>query len=204
MLDTDAKIVKIFLPENIFHRKSHENGFLFGKINSDFEHRITCFITSLNVSPVPENEKYELVGFVTNKPNQNVANPNERLLFEQANNTPLKLKDICLDNLHVGNINYKIQIILYNLQRFKSLKNGQNYSQSNAIFQLIELLQSNENEDKQQKPFRMFQFLRNRFFSFLLLILTYTSNKILNFNESVFLRHLSIWANSLHRFTFKR
>lgn len=210
-------VVKIFLP-NAPSLEPAETEYLCGEIKCEYENERGCrqiliFITSRRQDrPNCTFESRQCIGEIsanrTKCDQSHVDKDYVWLEYDPSASDAIRLKNICLPvSAPDPECQLKVQIILYEPQTFCELsKDDEELQPSTAamdpITHLIKLLRHSELPDKSS------QVRCGRFQQFLWLILM-TINRILlckslRINESAFLRHFSIWLNSIKLFTFKR
>lgn len=206
--------VKIFIPKSLRFQNATKTEFLYGKITFDTILGINVFIITRTADKQSIKNGLNLIGKIICETNQfNFKKQIERdhILFERNSidnndsDNKLKLIDIHFSNIDLSQSNgFKVQLIFYEIDKFSQLTITKE-SSTKPILQLIHLIQYEKNSKLlENTSLTSYQLCFNKFLLTLLNILTFLSNKILNFNESVFLRHFSIWSNSLHYFTFKK
>lgn len=210
MSDEREKItVKIFVPEALQRSETAaEKEYLFGRIVFDEITGINVFVISRSengADAAAEGNDFNVVGEVANGNARTHLKKNycgrDIVLFERDSSDAtrkLRLSSVSFPSFDLSNYNgLKVQLILYDTDQFSHLTISGDAS-SDPILRLVNFIQKNKQSPAKENA------SQSHLIMTVLSILTFLSNKILNFNESVFLRHFSIWSNSLHHFTFKR
>lgn len=210
-------VVKIFLPNTRTSASSNSVEYLYGEIKCDYEYERECrqvliFITSRRTERTNrQSARTKLIGEINAKQHtinqKDIAKDYVWLENNFDKSDAMRLKSICLPvSVPDPDRQYKVQIILYEPNTFLKLSKDedgmpQNTAVLDPIAHLIELLRHKETSHTIQETWC------RRIQHFLLLILI-TVNRLLMKKllrrESAFLRHLSIWLNSIQLFTFKR
>lgn len=213
-------VVKVFLPNPRTHGPPiHQTEYLYGEIKSEYEYdrayrQVLIYVTSIRPDQTSGNSaRKQLIGEINVNHRKYVQKDvaKDYVWLEYDTDAPdiVRLKNICLPvSAPDPEYQFKVQIILYDPKTFLKLSRDVEGAQRNPavldpIAHLIELLRHSEIPNK--PPHTAWC---HRLQHFLLLILMTINrvllHKLLRVNESAFLRHFSIWLDSIKLFTFKR
>lgn len=210
--------VKVFLPTTESSAPANETEFLCGEIKCELENdrgcqQILVFITSRRPNRVHcDAGSQQCVGEINARQTayDQGGTVHDYIWLEHDPNARdvIRLKNICLPvSMPDAECQLKVQIILYEPQKFRKLSNGDDElpsstSAQDPIVHLIKLLRRSEQPNKSPGVWcdRMQQFL----WIALMAINRIVFHKLRRINESALLRHFSIWLNSMKLFTFKR
>lgn len=211
-------VVKIFLPKKNAPVLANQTEYLYGEINSEYTCERACrqvliFVTKRRTDKTnDESTRTPLIGEIKtgHKISFQTDLRNDYVWLDCDSDAPdtVRLKHICLPTSAPDpECQFKVQIILYEPKTFLKLARDdgelhQNTAVLDPIAYLIKLLRHNElpNKPSQTWSRRLQHFL----WLFLMTVNRVYVPKLLRINESAFLRHFSIWINSIKLFTFKR
>lgn len=211
-------VVKIFLPNTRSSASTNQTEYLYGEVKCEYECESACrqiFIFIASRRPKQENcnsAKQQILGEISSNQwkydNIECAEDYVWLEYDSDASDLIRLKKLCLPVSVPGpEYKFKVQIILYEPKTFLKLSKDDREMQSNTavldpIVYLIKLLRHREISNKPSSKWchRLQQF----FWLILMTVNRILSYEFLRKDKSAFLRHLSIWLNSIKLFTFKR